>query len=264
MPWGKFDATGAAVIPKIIIQTWKTDDLPQREQAFADGWKRLNPGFDYRLFDDAACEGLIADAAPEFLPDYRAFPFPVMRADFFRYAAIWALGGVYADVDMECLRPIAPLLELGDAILSVEVSLTAARQRELGYARPYQIANCVFAARPRHPFMRAAMERCIELARARSGIERRDIEDITGPRMLTRLFYESPPAGVAVLRQIFLMPPRHYPAVWPIGGNFHARHHFLGSWKEHRPASLRRRWIERDLWPTPFPSAFVDPRPNGG
>lgn len=252
------------MIPKIIIQTWKTDDLPQREQAFADGWKRLNPGFDYRLFDDAACEGLIADAAPEFLPDYRAFPFPVMRADFFRYAAIWALGGVYADVDMECLRPIAPLLELGDAILSVEVSLTAARQRELGYARPYQIANCVFAARPRHPFMRAAMERCIELARARSGIERRDIEDITGPRMLTRLFYESPPAGVAVLRQIFLMPPRHYPAVWPIGGNFHARHHFLGSWKEHRPASLRRRWIERDLWPTPFPSAFVDPRPNGG
>ena len=252
------------MIPKIIIQTWKTDDLPQREQAFADGWKRLNTGFDYRLFDDAACEGLIADAAPEFLPDYRAFPFPVMRADFFRYAAIWALGGVYADVDMECLRPIAPLLELGDAILSVEASLTAARQRELGYARPYQIANCVFAARPKHPFMRAAMERCIELARTRSGIERRDIEDVTGPRMLTRLFYESPPAGVAVLRQIFLMPPRHYPAVWPIGGNFHARHHFLGSWKEHRPASLRRRWIERDLWPTPFPSAFVDPRPSGG
>ena len=252
------------MIPKTIIQTWKTADLPPRERSFADGWKRLNPAFDYRLFFDTACEALIADAAPEFLQDYRAFPFPVMRADFFRYAAVWKLAGVYADVDMECLRPIAPLLELGDAVLSVEASLTAPRQQELRYARPYQIANCIFAARPGHPFLRAAMERCVELARARTDIRRQDIEDITGPRMLTRLFYELQPTDAAVLRQVFLMPPRHYPAVWPIGGNFHARHHFLGSWKDHRPTSLRRRWVERDLWPTPFPSSFVDPRPSGG
>lgn len=228
---------------------------------FQRSWQTYNPEFSYRLFDDAACEALVADVVPHLLNDYRRFPHAVMRADFFRYAAIYRDGGVYADIDMECVRPIAPLLTLAPVMLSVEAHLTARRQHELGYALPFQIANCIFAARPGHPFFMEAMERSAALGRERSQISRAEIEDVTGPRMLTRLFFEQPRADFAVLQQIYLMPPRHYPDVWPLNIRIHARHHFFGSWKGRLGTrSISRALIERDRWPNPFAVDFLEPR----
>ena len=160
--------------------------------------------------------------------------------------------------DMECVRPVGALLKTADAILSTEAGLTPRRQRELGYARPFQIANCIFAAQPGQAFFKGAVERALSLSAGRPNAARGDIEDLTGPRMLTRLFYEHPWPGVAMLRQIALMAPRHYPNVWPLNRNVHARHHFFGQWKERASVPLSRRWVERDLWPNPFPSSLVD------
>lgn len=204
---------------------------------------------------------VVAEVAPQFLDDYQQLPYPVMRADFFRYAAIYRDGGVYADIDMECVRPLEHLLALAPAVFSVEAHLTVQRQSELGYAAPFQIANCIFAAEAGHPFLAEAMERVIALTRGRRDAARGEIEDLTGPRMLTRLFFERLRADVAVLHQIYLMPPRHYPAVWPMDANIHARHHFHGSWKSASGRrALRRVWTERDRWPNPYPAAYVDPR----
>jgi len=251
------------VIPKLITQTWRTSALPDEAESFARGWRELNPPMEWRLFDDAACEALVAEVAPEHLDAYRAFPFPVMRADYFRYAAIYRDGGLYADVDMECVRPIAPLLASREAVLSVEATLTRRRQAELGYKRPQQVANCIFAARPRHPLLRAAMDRTVALAMRQPTIGRDDIEDISGPRMLTRLVYEQSWPGVTVLRQICLMPPRHYPDIWPFNVNVHARHHFFGGWKLPGHKTLARRLIERDRWPNPFPRDLADTSLSG-
>ena len=37
---------------------------------------------------------------------YKSFPVPVMRADFWRYAILYAFGGIYADIDVEALLPL--------------------------------------------------------------------------------------------------------------------------------------------------------------
>ena len=240
------------VIPKIIFQTWRDTDIPLALRHFAEGWKTHNPDFEYRFYDDAACLSLIGQSVPEFVDAYLGFPHPVMRADFFRYAALYRHGGVYADIDMECVRPMGGLLDLAPAVLSVETTLTDRRRRELGYGQPIQIANFVMLGKAGHPLFRETMERCVELWRADPCGDVDRIEDITGPRMLTRLLFERPRNDVALLRQVVLAPPRHYPDIWPVNALVHARHHFFGSWKPGQRKSVARRWIERDIWPNPF------------
>lgn len=246
------------MIPGTIIQTWRDASLPGRAVPLCESWRRLNPGMRYLFFDDEACRRLVAETVPQFLDAWLALPHAVMRADFFRYAALYRHGGIYADIDMECVRPVAGLLALAPVVLGVEARLTARRQRELGYARPAQIANCMMLAEPGQPFFMEAMARCVELAAGDPEVGRERIEDVTGPRMLTRLFYERRRSGIAVLRQMVLTPPRHYPDLWPLNARVHARHHFFGTWKAEAARPLSRVWIERDRWPNPFGAGLLD------
>jgi mannosyltransferase OCH1-like enzyme len=250
-------------IPAILHQTWKSAQLPGDLERYRASWKALNPALDHRFYDDAACLQFVCAEFPQYVGLYRSLPFAIQRADLFRYLAVYRHGGIYADVDMECLRPIARFLACPGALFSVEAQLTARRQRELGYARPYQIANCMFAAPPRHPFLRAIIERAAALC-AQPISSPAEVEDTTGPRMLTRLFYETQPANVFVLHQIFWLPSNHYPGVFPLNRNIYARHHFRGSWKDEALSlkSLRRRWIERDILPNPFPRGLFHSRPT--
>jgi mannosyltransferase OCH1-like enzyme len=204
--------------------------------------------------DAAARRDFVAREYPAMLDAFERMPFGVMQADLFRYMAIHRFGGVYADIDVECARPFGPLLALGGAVLGVEARLTRARQLELGYARPRQIANFIFAGEAGHPFFAAAIDRAVKLSRANPRPTRDRIEDITGPRMLTRLFYERPFAKVSVLAQAYWAPSRDYPDIWPFNANVYARHHFAGTWKGDEPRKpFRRRWIERDIPPNPWP-----------
>ncbi|MBU4530975.1 MAG: hypothetical protein KUA43_05440 [Hoeflea sp.] len=241
--------------PRLLSQTWKSDALPPRADAFRRGWLTHNPDLQYRLFDNAASRTVVADVAPEHLDAYDAMPFPVMRADVFRYAVIFRDGGMYADIDMECLRPLPKALFDLSGLLSIEAKLDPARARELGYPMPFQIANCILAARPGHAFFKAALERCFRLFSEASTCDRSDVEDITGPRMLTRLFVQGGWPGLSVAEQILLMAPLHYPDLWPLNRNMVARHHHHGTWKDMAGGvSLSRKWIERNRTINPFPA----------
>lgn len=252
------------MIPKRLTQTWKSKTLPPGAARLRETWLRRNPDFTCRLFDDADCETLVAETFPEHVDAFRRLPFPVMRADIFRYAAIFRDGGLYADIDMECLRPVSVLLSSASCVLAVEAHLGRRRTLELGYAKPVQIANCIFAAVPGHPFFLAAAQRAFALAEQHPSPDRAAVEDITGPRMLTRLLFEGGWEGVSVTPQIALMAPLSYPAVWPLNRGMFARHHTFGTWKGEQKVPLSRRWIERNRLPNPFPSRLVVPAAHLG
>lgn len=245
------------MIPKLIHQTWKSKALSEPLKSYCGSWKQFNPDYEYRFYDDADCLRLVRTEFPRLAGLYESLPLSILRADLFRYLAVYHFGGLYADVDMECLQPLSRLLSVNGAIFSIEARLTAARQRELGYRHPYQLANCIFASEARHPFVGAIIDRAIELIGSRQSILPTDVEDVTGPRMLTRLFYEQMPADVRVLQQIYWLPYRMYPRAFPLNANMYTRHHFIGSWKAPEGArpSFRRRWIERDIPPNPFPNS---------
>ncbi len=245
------------MIPQILHQTWKTRALPERVQPYHASWPRLNPGLDVRFYDDADCRHFVATEFPHYLPVYEGFRFAIQRADFFRYLVVYRFGGLYADVDMECTRPMARFFATNGALFSIEARLSAERQAELQYLHPYQVANCIFAAEPLHPFLGLVIDEVVALAAARPDPVITDVENITGPRMLTRVFYRFAVPGVQVLKQIYWMAPYEYPVWLPLSWKSFARHHFWGSWKDARdPTPLRRRWIERFILPNPYPNGL--------
>jgi mannosyltransferase OCH1-like enzyme len=249
------------MIPKILSQTWNTLDLPSRVRPFVAGWRALNPDYEHRLYDAEGRRQVIAETFPGFLDDYDRLPYPVMHADVFRYAVVYRDGGLYADLDMECLKPVAPVFASGACVLSVEARMGATRQAELGYASDRQIANCIFGAVPGHPFFRRAVERSIELFRAHDPAVPVPVEDITGPRMLTRLVSDEPRDDLTILPQIVLMGPLEYPNIWPVNRHMYTRHRIHGTWKPAQgPLSLRRRLIERNRLPNPLPPGLAFPR----
>lgn len=241
------------MIPARLIQTWKTNALPARTQAWQDRWLAMNPTLSLCFYDDAACRDLLADVAPQHLAAYDAMPFAVMRADIFRYAALVRDGGLYADIDMEPLQPLPPTLFQHRCLVSIEARLTRRRQRELGYRTPFQIANCIMASEPGHPFWRAALEECFAQVAAHPAPTREDVEVLTGPRMLTRLFDRGLWPEISVMPRLMLMPPLQYPRVWPINRYMVTCHQAQGSWKAPRgPATLSRTLIERHRLTNPF------------
>lgn len=69
---------------------------------------------------------------------------------------ILRLGGVYADIDVECRQPLDSVIQPADTLLvgwDVEMPDTAAAAAQQ-YARQRQVANWFFAAAPGHPVLR--------------------------------------------------------------------------------------------------------------
>jgi mannosyltransferase OCH1-like enzyme len=98
-------------IPKNIFQTWKSKRLPEKYANWAETWKSTNPEFKYYLYDDNDCYHFIKNYYSSYLRFYESLN-PVEKADIFRYLILHKYGGVYADIDTSCLRPINLLIKM--------------------------------------------------------------------------------------------------------------------------------------------------------
>ena len=92
-----------------IFQTWKTCQVPSRWQTGQKSVIDMNPGWVYTLTTDADNDELVARHVPWFLDRFRGFEHPIQRADAVRYVILYLYGGVYVDLDYECLRPFDAL-----------------------------------------------------------------------------------------------------------------------------------------------------------
>jgi mannosyltransferase OCH1-like enzyme len=241
-----------ASIPLILHQTWKDKNLPDTFVKYARSWKKHHPGWDYRFYTDADCKNFIHRTCPDWMDIYEGFTHPIQRADLFRYLVVYHCGGLYADMDMACFKPVDSIMSKSRCLICVEALLTKTYQKKLGYPEPFQVANCIFAAEKNHGFLSEVLER-IKSIRATPVMEDMDIEDTTGPRMLTRLYFTLTPdmkEQLTLMPQIYFMSPHIYPNLFPFNVNMYARHHCVGTWKKDKERKLfRRRWIERNRLP---------------
>ena len=93
-------------IPRIIWQTMKTNRVPVYMKSYADSWIGLNPEYEYRLLDDNDIIDFIKKDFPEYLDGYKRLKYGASKADLWRYLIIYKNGGVYADMDCKCLKPL--------------------------------------------------------------------------------------------------------------------------------------------------------------
>ena len=102
------------MIPKIIWQTheWELEDLPDTFKKSVDSWKNMNPTWDYRYTSARKRLEHIRDyGGEEFLKFYKDCN-RLTQADLWRYVVLYKFGGVYSDLDWECIRPLDDIIEI--------------------------------------------------------------------------------------------------------------------------------------------------------
>ena len=187
------------------------------------------------FWTDITGRELIATCYPWFLGTYDAYPEPIMRADAVRYFILHRYGGVYADLDYECLRPFYAILEGRQLVMGLEPSEHAetAEARASGSSGP--VSNALMASIPGHAFWEHVFRK---LMNDRNG--RRPL-DVTGSVLLTRAWESYPDrAFISVLDAPLLNPITKNEArcgFWldpafreRAGAHAWAVHHWAGSW----------------------------------
>ena len=249
------------------------DGVPAKHpisEDFQDAWLELNPTLRAEFFDSKRAVQFIArhyGAKSREMRQYNSHKWYTERADYFRILAVYAIGGLYIDNDVEPLRPVHEWLstfgwgpEVGRNLLLVGVEMPRSRG-----GLSLQIVNFNFlASHPGHPALRRVMD-VIERASETVKEGTDNVMIRTGPLAFSRgvldwLGHEVDPAvtdqrGVLFARKddttgetwrVLLLPYRAF-GNHPSHGNdvnkepysqHLVHHHFHGTW---RPDMYRGR-----------------------
>ncbi len=241
-------------IPRRIIQTAKSLDLPLLERAAVANVRLLHPDFEYLFFDDAQIEEFIDAEFPRYRPVFDSFSVRIQRYDFFRYLAIYRLGGFYFDMDVFLASNVSELLEFGCVFPFEELTLHSFLHQE--YGMDWEIGNYAFGAAAGHPFLDAIIKNCVraqqhpEWAEAMMKSIPRMFRDesfvfnTTGPGLVSRTLAEYPGAcdQVKVLFPENVCDPNSWHCFGAYGVHLHG-----GGW--HKRKGFVRGRLER-LWDT--------------
>jgi mannosyltransferase OCH1-like enzyme len=102
-----FEEGYKSYVTPYVWQTYKSKDLPEQAEAARETWISKNPEWKCELYDDADIEKYIKSYWPTKMYNFfKDLPVGVMKADLWRYLILKTHGGVYSDIDSECLKPI--------------------------------------------------------------------------------------------------------------------------------------------------------------
>lgn len=197
--------TSADSIPRRIIQTGKSRNLPPLARAATKTLQLLHPDWEYLYFDDADVERFIATEFPQYRSVFEAFPHRIQRYDFFRYLAVHRFGGFYLDLDVFLSESLTELLSSRCVFPFEELTLNRFLRSECG--ADWEIGNYAFGAAAGDSFIAAIINNCVRaqrdpdwIAPLRRGIpalfrSRFEVLNTTGPGLVTRTLLESNPAA---------------------------------------------------------------------
>jgi tetratricopeptide (TPR) repeat protein len=163
-------------IPRTIAQFWDATDIPADITAIMASWRQLNPDYAIRRFDDKAARIYLATRFPPLvLQAYRRVRETAQKADIFRLAWLVAEGGIYADADDRCLRPVDTLIpDASSLVLYLEDHGT--------------LGNNFIAAAPQNPVLVSALHIAV------TAVNRGDTDIAwlaTGPGLISRAFAQA-------------------------------------------------------------------------
>jgi len=118
----EFNIETSQKIPKIIIQTWKEDIIPNKYYKDIKSIIKHNSDYQFIFFNDADIEKFLMENYPDYFETYKKLPYKIQRIDFFRYVAIYHYGGFYFDLDITGFYPLDELL-IYDSVFSIDTVL---------------------------------------------------------------------------------------------------------------------------------------------
>jgi len=159
--------------PRKIWQTWKVDplDFEERDLNTARSWTRQNPSYRYEVLTDQNDQAWVENAfGPngynrlDIIYMYRELTAKIIKADILRYLVMYVEGGVYADIDVEDLRPIEHFVperyQEGDVdmVLGVEIDQPEFSDHPILGPKSQSFCQWTFMSKPGQPVMLQLVE----------------------------------------------------------------------------------------------------------
>lgn len=182
-------------IPKIIHQIWwqGVNNLPTDYPIFSESWKINNPQYKYLLWDQEKIENLMSQYFPWFTNKFNSLPKMIQKIDAAKYMILYIYGGMYVDMDSECVKSIDDLVDGKELVL---VKLEESPLAKLFFYGTVNdtLQNNLIATIPNHPFW----IHCIKLIMQEDvnqqpyELHEKWIFRTTGPGLVTNAYYSFP------------------------------------------------------------------------
>jgi mannosyltransferase OCH1-like enzyme len=159
-------------IPRIIHQIWIGGRLPAAYRAWSQSWRVLNKDWEYNLWDLRSIIqlGLTNERS------FRESPSFGVKSDIARYEILKKFGGVYADTDFECLRPMDEIVERCTFFAGII------------FGPAPVINNGLLGALPGHPLLREAIRGLANPIKTRDGM---GVLNSSGPGYFSNLIFNN-------------------------------------------------------------------------
>ena len=173
-PPSKAKKLPGSTFPQKIWQTWKTDPLlfGIMETTRAMTWLTQNPQMRYEVITDASDLTYVEEHfgpsgfnRPDIVSFYENVNLRIIKADLLRYLILYAEGGIYADIDVEAIKPFHRFVPERfdetdyDLIVGVEVDMPQFREHPILGQKSQSFCQWTIISRPQHPVMLNLVER---------------------------------------------------------------------------------------------------------
>lgn len=180
VPLGRPTVSGVNVpqvrgdFPKKIWQTWKVNPLKfeERDLNTARTWLAKNPDYRYEVLTDGNDLRYVeyhfgpdGFNRPDIVNFYRDLKAAIVKADLLRYMIMYAEGGLYADIDVEALKPIQKFVPERyaekdiDMVIGVEIDEPDWRDHPILGPKSRSFCQWTFMCKPQLPVMMRLIEK---------------------------------------------------------------------------------------------------------
>ncbi len=177
------------MIPKIIHQVFFNIQNKELEEInlFVESQKslqKMNPDFEYILWTEEACDGLMQTEYQEYYDFYKSMRYDIQRIDYVRFFILHKFGGFYIDLDMIAIKPLDELLK-HDMILN-NINHLVTNHNEF-------VLNDFMATKPENPLMMLLIKAVPINYKQKEKIDvyntwkARFVVQTTGPKFLSRM-----------------------------------------------------------------------------
>lgn len=216
-------------IPKIIHQIWLGSPVPPVYERYMKSWQEKHPNWEYYLWTDENVHELFPLYNQQY---YDAAENYGMKSDILRWELLYRFGGLYVDMDYECLNPMDELHYIYDFYTGIQ-PLDAIF---------LQLGAALVGSVPGHPIMK----HCIETIK--DDWHFKGAPTKTGPVHFTKSFYALAGKGT-----IDIALPPYY--VYPLGSTEQATQTLYEQWIEQGAYAVHwwsKSWMPKKYRPTPF------------
>lgn len=156
------------MIELTIHQIWLGSEVPEKYKVWRESWQQHHPTWEYRLWTDEDLANF-----PLYNRDlYEAETNYGARSDIARYEILYQCGGLYVDIDGECLAPFDILHHCYEFYIGIQPLDTNFFQLGIG----------IIGATKHHPLLKYVIEHLRENAHVSQIIAK------TGPLYFTQVF----------------------------------------------------------------------------